>query len=50
MILMEETCLGCGLCAAHCPPGAIALKREFEVVPAVSAAEAWQRFVAEKAW
>ena len=50
MIVMEDRCIGCGVCTAVCPNDAVKLKKVRNVVPAATIAEFVQRMNAERAW
>jgi len=48
IVLLEERCVGCGLCAYHCPNGAIKLAKVRDQVPEKTPRESWMRVEAER--
>jgi ferredoxin len=36
MVIKEDSCIGCGLCAHHCPNDAIMMKKVYDDVPEAS--------------
>ena len=50
VLVLEERCIGCGVCTAVCPQQAIMLKKVRDIVPAETIREAWTRTIAERLW
>jgi Pyruvate/2-oxoacid:ferredoxin oxidoreductase delta subunit len=48
IIFLEERCIGCGLCAYHCPNDAIKLVKVKDQVPEMTPREAFMRVEAER--
>jgi len=48
VVFIEERCVGCGLCAYHCPNDAIKLVKVRDQVPEKTPKEAWMRVEAER--
>jgi Pyruvate/2-oxoacid:ferredoxin oxidoreductase delta subunit len=48
IMVLEERCIGCGVCAHKCPHDAITLVRVREEIPEKSGRDALMRYVAEK--
>jgi Na+-translocating ferredoxin:NAD+ oxidoreductase subunit B len=46
--VLEDRCIGCGLCASHCPHEAITLKKVHDFIPEPTLGKAWKRFAKEK--
>jgi len=49
-MVMPERCIGCGVCSAVCPRGAITLKSVRDVVPEPTRKQAVAKHVAERIW
>ncbi|MEE8470943.1 MAG: 4Fe-4S binding protein [Dehalococcoidia bacterium] len=50
MIVMEDRCIGCGVCSAVCPREAITLKRVRNTIPEPIAWDAYMKFQAGMLW
>ena len=50
MIVMEQRCIGCGLCAIKCPNQAVKLRRARDIMPPPTIKEAFARYAAETLW
>jgi len=48
ILLLEERCIGCGLCAYHCPNSAIKLVKVKDEIPEMTPREAFMRVEAER--
>jgi len=48
--LLEERCVGCGLCAAVCPPQSITLKRTHSVAVERTTQDVWRTFEEQRRW
>ena len=48
IILLEERCIGCGLCAYHCPTQAVKMVKVRDQVPELTPREAFMRVEAER--
>lgn len=49
-MVIEERCIGCGVCTAVCPRGAIRLKKVRNLLPAPNAAAALTQHFAQRKW
>ncbi|MFC1822223.1 4Fe-4S binding protein [Thermodesulfobacteriota bacterium] len=50
MLIQESQCIGCGLCASHCPESAIQLNKARQHVPSKTVPEMMERYLSEKVW
>jgi len=48
IVLLEDKCVGCGLCAYHCANGAVKMVKVRDQVPEKTPREAWARMEAER--
>jgi len=48
ILFLEERCIGCGLCAYHCPNDAIKLVKVKDEIPEMTPREAFMRVEAER--
>jgi len=48
ILFLEERCIGCGLCAYHCPNDAIKLVKVKDEIPEMTPREAFMRIEAER--
>lgn len=47
-IVLEDRCIGCGLCASHCPQDAIILKKVQNFIPEPTLGKTWKRYAKER--
>jgi len=50
MIVIEEHCIGCGVCATVCPNNAITLRKQRDVIPLLTLRETFSQLAQEALW